>query len=144
MSQRQKENVSKIVEKYKNKYPRTQREALRELILSKFTQFNPRTLDRHLKKAFENEPSGKESASEDHDELSQILKVFQEVPRDPFFCSLAIDRVKNEYPEYYRRNKKVFAEMKMMNYGFGGWITNPQPRKHKINQKDETMREDDN
>ncbi len=56
MSQRQKASVSEIVERYKNKYRQTERKALRNMILKEKRDINPRTLDRHLKKAFESKP----------------------------------------------------------------------------------------
>jgi len=37
--------------------------------------------------------------------------------------------VKRNYPEWYRGNKKTFDEMRGVNYGFSGFITNPQPAK---------------
>jgi hypothetical protein len=52
MSRRPRRNVSEIVEKYRRNYPRTERKALRKLILLQHKDINKRTLDRHLRKAF--------------------------------------------------------------------------------------------
>jgi len=52
MSKKSNRPVSEIVETYRIKYPQTERPALRRLILSEHKEINPRTLDRHLRKAF--------------------------------------------------------------------------------------------
>jgi hypothetical protein len=53
MAQRRKEDVSKIVEDYRNRFPLAERQALRDAILKKYSSINIRTLNRHLKKAFD-------------------------------------------------------------------------------------------
>ena len=57
------------------------------------------------------------------------LSPFMQFPRNRFACSLAEEHVKRNYPEWYRRNKKTFDEMRRVSYGFSGFITNPQPTK---------------
>jgi hypothetical protein len=59
MSRRPRGTVSEIVEKYRGKYPRTERKVLRRLILLQHKDINPRTLDRHLKKVFKTDTSEK-------------------------------------------------------------------------------------
>jgi len=61
MSQRQSESASEIVEKYRKKYCQTERQALKKVILKNHPQLNMRTLDRHLKKAFESNVSHPET-----------------------------------------------------------------------------------
>lgn len=46
-------DVSKIVEDYRNKFGQAERRVLKDAILKKYGSLNVRTLDRHLKKAFE-------------------------------------------------------------------------------------------
>lgn len=53
MSRRRSETVSEIVEKYVVRYRQSERDALKKMILLEHKDINPRTLDRHLKKAFE-------------------------------------------------------------------------------------------
>jgi len=135
MSQRQEGNVSEIVEKYIEKYPNVPRKVLRKLILSGFKEINNRTLDRHLKKAFEKPSRIPESPSKIPKPTVWELMAFKQIPRDPFDCSLAEDHLKSNYPEWYRRNKKTFDEIRGVNWGFDGYITNPHPRKHKVRSK---------
>lgn len=52
MSKGQKKSVSEIVEKCRVKYPQADRKLIRKLILLEHGEINPRTLDRHLAKAF--------------------------------------------------------------------------------------------
>jgi hypothetical protein len=70
------------------------------------------------------------------------LSVFMQIPRDSFACSLADEHLKRKYPEWYRRNKKTFDDMRRMNYGFSGFISNPQPRKRKVNRNDKKRKVD--
>lgn len=145
MSPKHKPSVSEIVETYMKKYPQTERKGLRALIIFKYpNEINSRTLDRCLKKSFEKPSEILESRSEIPEPNPDELSAFMQFPRSFFACSIADENLKRKYPEWYRRNKKAFDEVKRLHYGFSGFITNPQPRKHKVNQKDEKMREDDN
>lgn len=60
MSQRREEDVSKIVQEYRNKFPNAERRVLRDAILQKYQNGSPkiniRTLNRHLSKAFNKRP----------------------------------------------------------------------------------------
>jgi hypothetical protein len=73
------QTVSEIVEKYMKQYPDTERKALRKLILLRNKGINPRTLDRHLRKAFERgvkKPSTEEKHS---NEYSDHIKELEEI-----------------------------------------------------------------
>ncbi len=75
MSQKRKTDVSKIVEDYRNKFPQAERQVLKDAILKKHTSLNTRTLDRHLKKAFEKKASNKIVAFQSNNSKEQTLSV---------------------------------------------------------------------
>lgn len=137
MSLENKKDVRRIVEKYRQEFPTVERPFLRRLIrleqkLTKDSEL--KALDRHLKKDFEKTSKNEKPSKIPRPTLFELI-AFEQIPRDPFACSLAEDHLKSNYPEWYRRNKKVFDEIRGNNWGFGGYITNRQPRNHKISKR---------
>ena len=96
MSRRQLEpvpNYADLVDKYREKYPKTERKALKKLILSKYTQLNSRSLDRHLSKAF----SPKQTSEAELSMLKRNLAAMQPSGEEMNRFWREVDQIKHEF-----------------------------------------------
>jgi hypothetical protein len=91
MSRRQLESVpnyADLVEDYTKTYPQTERKALKKLILLNHPQLNPRSLNRHLKKAFESKVKLDVHASKQlNKRLEDQNQEWYSAPKIPFFIT---------------------------------------------------------